>query len=480
MQYYSKFLRKTALPIILAREGRYSALKHWRFFEKSQYWKKQELLDFQWGKLKKLLQYSYDNSPYYKGLFDERGLSPDSFKSFEDLRLLPPLTRDLVSSKLDEILSRKFDKSSVQIAVSGGTTAHLVKIYRDKESANIKAGMAWRHEGWMGRRPCEKMAYVWPAHVDFMSKVSWKTHIKNRHFLREVYYYAGSGKDETMQSFYNDLVVFKAKYLKVFPSALTALTNYLMKKEIKPPRMEGILSTGEALFETQRRSFESFYGCPIFNMYGSRETGNTASECSAHSGLHIAMETTLVEFVKDGNPVSSGQEGEILLTDLTNYAFPMIRYRIGDYGILKAGTCECGRELQLMSPSIGRVQDYIWGPDGTCHSGVLLSFIIDAIEDLPTACMDDCPGSNAIEPENRVKIGQMQIVQESKAGFLVRIVPKRKLSSDAFMLVESMMKKIIGEGITVKIEIVSEIPRDKSGKMRFVISEIHQSHDSDQ
>ncbi|MCX6826813.1 MAG: hypothetical protein NTV06_06080, partial [candidate division Zixibacteria bacterium] len=73
MNLYSALLRRTIFPWILKRDDRLSALRHWRFFEKSQYWSKQKLLDYQWMQLKKLLQYSYENSPYYAHIFRERG-----------------------------------------------------------------------------------------------------------------------------------------------------------------------------------------------------------------------------------------------------------------------------------------------------------------------------------------------------------------------------------------------------------------------
>lgn len=452
MGLYSSVIRNTIFPAILAREDRYSALGHWHFFEKSQYWTRQKLLDYQWQKLSQLLRYAYVNSPYYTALFKERGLTPDSFKSFEDLSRLPILTRDILFDRKDEILSRQFQVTGVQEVVTGGTTGQQAIIHRDYESFNIKMGMGWRHEGWMGRKPCDKLAFFWPAHGDFFDPGSWKTRFKVRHILREAYYYAGSARPEIMRSFYDDLIKFRPEYLKVFPNPLAAFIQFMEDNKLEVPHLKGILSTGEVLSAGQRKIFENLFGCAVFDMYGSREVGNTASECSAHEGLHVAMETSLVEFVADGRAVSFGEEGEILITDLTNYAFPMIRYQINDYGIPLRETCSCGRELMLMSPAVGRLQDFYFGPDGTRHPGLALA--VHVVSD------------------HHIKIGQIQFIQKTLTDFHVKVLRKPEPNRETIEYIREQMKKVIGDGINITIEIVDDIPKEKSGKVRFVKCEL--------
>jgi len=80
------------------------------------------------------------------------------------------------------------------------------------------------------------------------------------------------------------------------------------------------MATGEVLYPEHRKTIENVFNCPVYDMYGSREVGNTAAECQAHQGLHLAMEIAIVEFIADGKAVAPGGEGEILITDLTNYA----------------------------------------------------------------------------------------------------------------------------------------------------------------
>lgn len=450
---YSSILRKVFLPYLLRRDGRQSALAHWNALEGSQFWPLQKLLDYQWENLKRLIRYSYDNCPYYTDAFGERGLTPDSIKDFSDLSLIPILTRDIIFEQGKRILSRSMPESEVMEFSTGGTTGRQATMYRDRESFNIKLGLEWRHDGWMGRRPCDKMVYFWPAHIDFVENETWRMKVKNRYFLRNLVFNAGTFREDAMRRFHSELSKFRPRFMKVFPASLYYFTSYLEQGGLALPPIDAIMSTGETLYEYQKAKFEEFYGCPVFDMYGSRETGNTASECSKHAGMHIAMETSYVEFLADGKPAKYGQEGEIIITDLTNFTMPLLRYKINDHGVpLKEG-CPCGRPLPLMSTVIGRLQDDIWGPDGTRHSGNVL-------------------GIHLTVEDDGVSVGQVQFIQKSPTHFHIKLAGPPEPGPEVFDYITRRIRSMIGEVITTSFEVVDNIPREKSGKIRYVICEI--------
>ena len=437
---------------MLKRENRGSAIKHWQFFEESQYWPRQKLLDYQWQKIIQLLRHAYETTLYYRRIFDERELTLNSFKSFDDLAQLPILTRNDLFDCQSELISSKFSRDEIHEALSGGTTGQQALIFRNQESFNLKLAMAWRHEGWMGRKPCDRMAYLWPAHIDFHAKETWKSRFKSRYLLGDAVYHVGLNDEKSFKKYYHDMEKFKPEYMKVFPSATAPFAQFLLEANIKLSPLKGIMTTGEVLYEKDRRLFENVFNCLVYDMYGSREVGNTACECSSHAGLHMAMETSFVEFTSQGKRVLPGEEGEILITDLTNLAFPMIRYQINDFGIPLNQTCSCGRELSLMSPGIGRLHDYFYTPDGVRHSGNMLGYHTSA--------------------DDEVRIGQIQIVQKTLTDFLVRITNKPEPTEKVFDFIRSQMKRLVGADINIRIEIVDEIPREKSGKVKYVICEV--------
>ena len=336
--------------------------------------------------------------------------------------------------------------------MTGGTTGQQAELYLPQESYNLKQAAAWRNETWMGRYPCDKIASLWPAHMDFHAGRSWKSRLKERYLLREIMYNTGYSGREILLEAHWSLRKFDPSFFRTFPSALGVYTDFLEKNGFDAPRLDGIMSTGEVLYPEQRRRFEQIYGCPVFDMYGTREAGNNASECARHEGRHISLETVLVEIVRDGVPLPAGQEGEMVITDLTNPAFPLIRYQINDRGLLKEQTCSCGRALPLMGPTVGRVQDDIWLPDGTRQSGLMIAVHLTA--------------------DSGHKIGQTQIVQRSVTDFLIRITNKPEPDAETFAFLRRRMHEMLGDGITVDIDVVDEIPQEKSGKTRFVICQV--------
>lgn len=451
MTVYATLLRTFALPWTLARDNRQSALAHWRFFEDSQFWSRQQLQDYQQQKLSALLRHAYDTTPYYRSIFDQRGLKPNDIRSLEDLARLPILTRRDLFDHGTAIRSKSFSDSQVHKLLTGGTTGQQAVLYRDQESLNIKLGMAWRHEKWVGADPCDKIAYYWPAHIDFHHDESWKQRVKQRYVLRQLMNYTGGGSEDSLGQVYRDSVAFRPRMIKAFPSALLRMTEYMKEHHLPYPKIVGIMSTGEVLYHKDKALFEEYYQCPVFDMYGSRETGNTACECNRHRGRHIALETSILEVVRDGIPLGPDQDGEYLITDLTNFGFPVIRYQINDYGRILTDTCDCGRPLPMMGTTVGRTHDRVLLLDGRTIDGNTLLY---------HTTTDDVH-----------RIGQLQIVQKSVTQFLVRINRRPEPTEATFAFIRGQLRKLLGE-VEVQVEVVDEIPRDPSGKVRSLISEI--------
>ena len=454
MSLYADMLRAFALPVVLRRDNAISALQHWKFFEQSQYWSQQQLLDYQWQKLQVVLEQAYHHSPYYRNVMDERDLTPKSFTSLEDLKLLPVLNRSMLEKNFEALIATNYQRSNLQLFETGGTSSRRVQLYRDRESNNIKRGIAWRFEGWMGRKPCDKMCYFWPPHIDYHSHESWKLRFRTRFLERERMYYTGAATDETLQTFYDDMKSFRPDFLKVFPSGLYRFLELVESAKLPLKPVKAIMSTGEILHDYQRKKFESMFQCQVFDMYGSREVGNTSSQCDRQEGRHIAMETQIVEFLKDGEPVGAGEEGDLVVTDLTNLGFPLIRYAIQDVGMYQSEPCVCGRALPLMSAGVGRISDNFIGRDGKRHSGLALEIYV-----LRTG----------------PPIGQCQIVQRALKDFLVRLVPDPKPTQEVFDHIKHSIRRVVGEDVEVIIEIVEEIPKERSGKIRLLKCEIEES-----
>lgn len=177
-----------------------------------------------------------------------------------------------------------------------------------------------------------------------------------------------------------------------------------------------------------------------------------ASECEAHKGLHLMAEGLYLEIVREGRAARQGEEGEILVTDLLNFAMPLIRYRIGDVGVWEAGDCLCGRKLPRLKRVAGRATDFLVGHDGRLVSGPFLT--LAAVGKRPS-------------------ISQLQIRQSRVGQVQFRIVRGPRFQDpDDLQFLEQTARAYLGEATEVEWEFVEELTSEASGKFLFCVSQV--------
>jgi phenylacetate-CoA ligase len=165
-------------------------------------------------------------------------------------------------------------------------------------------------------------------------------------------------------------------------------------------------------------------------------------------------ENLVVEFIKQNEHVSAGELGEIVLTDLTNYGMPFIRYKIEDAGKPSDDTCSCGCGLPLMQSIEGRVPDMIITPGGKV---LIVHFFTGLFEHIEG-------------------VDQFQILQEKTDELIVRLVKNSKFSDTDEVRIIREVQGYAGEEMEIVMEFVEEIPVSRSGKRRFVISKVAEEH----
>jgi phenylacetate-CoA ligase len=205
----------------------------------------------------------------------------------------------------------------------------------------------------------------------------------------------------------------------------------------------------EKLHDFQRETIERVFQTRIFETYGSREFTLIGAECSEHSGLHLTMENLLVEILDDDDqPTPEGQEGNVVVTDLTNYGMPFIRYRNGDRAVAGWKTCGCGRGLPLMREVVGRQLDMLNTPDGRMIPG---EFFPHTLKDV-------------------VAIRRFQVTQHAEDEVVLRVVLKGEWNDEERKRIECECREVVGPAVRFSIEVVAEIPLTALGKQRVVVN----------
>ncbi|OHB73453.1 MAG: hypothetical protein A2V70_06780 [Planctomycetes bacterium RBG_13_63_9] len=280
------------------------------------------------------------------------------------------------------------------------------------------------------------------------NRQQWRTWLRNLLIDRQLFLDTGHITEEKLATFAKSLKRFRPKIILAYAQAAVLFARYLRSNGISAYRPEAIVTSAEVLEEADRRLIEEVFGCRVFNRYGCREVSVIASECDAHDGLHTMAEGLYVEVVTDGGPAAAGEPGSILVTDLLNFAMPLIRYRIADVGVWAAGCCPCGRNLPRLARIVGRVTDFLVGADGRLVSGAFLSLYI-------LGC--------------RPSLGQVQIHQETAGNVLYRIrqSPADHDPADLEFL-RAKTREYLGRPTQVNFEFTDDIAPEPSGK--YVLS----------
>ena len=165
--------------------------------------------------------------------------------------------------------------------------------------------------------------------------------------------------------------------------------------------------------------------------------------------MHITAEDIIFEIIgENGTPQPPGVAGEIVVTHLATGDFPFIRYRTGDIGVLDSEPCSCGRGLPLLKEIQGRSTDFIVAADGTVIHGLALIYIL---RDLP-------------------QVQSFKIIQETRQLTRVLVITTAGAEEEIRPKIVHGFRKRLGDTVEICIEFVKEIPPEKSGKHRYVVS----------
>jgi len=209
-----------------------------------------------------------------------------------------------------------------------------------------------------------------------------------------------------------------------------------------------------------RRFLEEIFRAQFYDQYASEELQMMAWQCPAKLGYHIDSDSIIMQFIdEDGDEVAPGEKGEVVCTSLFNYAMPFIRYAVGDVGMTsEASDCTCGRIFPLMKIVEGRKDSVVLLPNGRKVPALVFGWIMEFYKFYRN-------------------VYQYRVIQ-SKIDFL-RILIKKKSDDvkEKTMKTEllALMRKMLNIGeteVTIEIEFVDIIPRNQTGKLRKVVSEL--------
>jgi phenylacetate-CoA ligase len=451
MSLYAGLVRNVLTPLLLWRRGESRQIAYEREFEQTQYLSLDELHHLQWTRLRALLRHAHQRCPFYRRRFEQVGLDPDDIRSLDDLRWLPVLEKRDIQEHAAEMITLGWPEHDLIRNQTGGSTGTPIVFYLSRDRKCSRAAATLRHNGWAGWRCGDRAAVIWGAPRDRPAD-TWRSRLRGALLREPLWLDTAALTESSLQHFQRELIRYRPRIIQAYARSAVLFARYVAEKGLRPYRPAAIVTSAEVLEAKDRELLETVFGCPVFNRYGCREFSVVASECPAHSGLHVMAEGLYVEIETPAGRAEPGQPGSILVTDLLNQAMPMIRYRIGDMGSWASRPCPCGRSLPLLGEVAGRVTDFLVGADGRLVSGVYLATYVVA---------------------HRPSLGQVQIHQ-SRAGHVVyRLRPGPGFDNDADALyLRQATREHLGAATTSDVELVSELPTEQSGKFLFSRSSV--------
>ncbi len=446
MAFYNWATENLVLPLGDLVRG-YSVSKHLKFLQKSQWWSAEELKEFQNEKLRALIKHAYANVPYYHDLFNQIKLEPDDIRTTDDLVKLPILTKEIVRKNFPHnIVARNIPRRQLMLLGSSGSTGEPLQFYITKDSYSFNVACALRGWTWTGYRLGDKFVKVSQnPRQGLMNKIQDRMH-------RCEYVHSQSLTPRNIIDIVQIIRESKAKLVRGYPSTLYILSEYIKKQGMSDIRAMAVTTTGEILFPYMRKLIESQFHCNVFDSY-SGEGGANVSECETREAYHISAEYAVTEFINVERLKAEGR-GEVASTDLWNYAVPFIRYNVKDIAGLSNRRCSCKRGLPVLDRIEGRDSDILITPSG---KRLIVHYFTGYFEWVST-------------------VDQFQVVQQAPDKITLLLVPGNMFDQKEKDKIQRDMSEYVGPDVQFQVQIVDNIPLTRSGKRRFVISEVsHQS-----
>lgn len=409
-----------------------------QFIYLTKIWKNQykDQTQFQKKRLKELVAHAYNTTTYYKELLDSANIKPKDIKSLKDLKKIPITTKIDLKKAQTKAVSNIYKVEDLLVQETSGSTSIPLKVYRTKNYITKIKGSKLRSYIANGFRYHHKTAYI-------------AFHKSKKRFFHKlgVHRYYTIKYDDPIKKQAKDLCELNPKIIEGYPSRIAEIGKYMIKNNMSiSPKT--IFTTSETMTSEAKKNIIKAFGITPTNIYATNESKFIAWECDKHEGFHINTDHVILEIVdEEGLPAKTGK-GQIVITDLHNFAMPLIRYNIKDIGTLGKKPCSCKRKFPLLKELQGKMNEFFVLKNKEKVLGTqLLSEVVYKL-----------PG-----------IHDFQAVQEDLNNMTIYI---KKAGAKVTKKQAEEVAKEYFKNININIKFVKELKRTKAGKFFSFISKV--------
>lgn len=380
-------------------------------------------------RLKDIKQHAIEQTEFYK-----------NYQSTDDF---PVVNKMILIENHDACLAKSGYQTPTHISSTSGSTGTPFSVTQDFKKRN--------------RTIADLKVFGelcnYPSHerMVFFRVINSKLHRTPEQEDRENIYYIDSSDlgDAHLEEMKNTLLEKKPRIVFSYSSTLVELAKYIGRTGIPKSGFstKSVLTGGEGLSDENRKLLEKVFGCTVYRRYSDMELGILGQDMGNGSEYILNWGSYYFETLKinSDEPTAPGEAGRIVITDLFNYAFPMIRYDTGDLGVLDDSN---PNEFPKLKEIYGRVRDCVYATDGRLISPAKVSVMMW--------------GSESVK--------QWQFIQETKNDYVLKLNCDKKIEEQVYI---EKFKSLLGADAGITVQFVDEIPVTSSNKRRAVICNYH-------
>jgi phenylacetate-CoA ligase len=373
--------------------------------------------------------------PYY-----QEEILPERLTNLTELTKIPLMTKEILRSEGESLISRK-PETGLWRGWTSGSTGSSLHYHRDKRSMHYEYALYERLYEYACGESVDKRVRL--SNLVISGPDSGPPYWLNLRPLRQLQCSTDHIEPATAALYLKAMEEYGAVLGTGFTYSWYRLAEGVLGLKERQSHLKAIVTDSEGITLEQKKTVEEAFSCPVYQTYGSSEFGIVALQCDR--GHYHLLDRCYVEVVDaEGQVLPEGEDGELVITDLWSLDAPFLRYRSGDRGILRKSGCACGWNGPYLEEVTGRVEDYLVTSMGRRMTRV-------------NRIVKDVEGIKA-----------MQIIQDKPGQMHVRVIPKEDFLPEEMDKMKANGVLFMGE-MDFSWEVVDDLERTSSGKVRYLI-----------
>lgn len=400
-----------------------------------------QLAEHRQSALRKLLQHAVDTTEFYS---DVRGKTLDEF---------PVVDKNGLRERQESFMSSKYNKSELVTMSTSGSTGTPFVCYQDRGKKRRVTAEVIHYSESAGYRVGGNLIYL-RAITEETRKSKLQQWVQNETLLDI------SNLDDLHIERLLSIVESSSRsgsMLLAYASTYDAMKDYFRRNGVAAvgnSRIQGIVASSEMLFDETRQTMADAFGCRCYSRYSNQENGIIGQDDLENNTFILNEAHYVVEILEMDcdQPATQGEVGRIVVTDLYNYAMPMIRYDTGDVGSI-VYIERNGFKKRAIADFGGRR--------------------VDQVSDCAGRRLSPHAITNSLWRFSGIR--QFQFIQETQTRYTVKISP-----ADGFAALDEvrlLLQKILGDRAVVDVKLVDEIPVLSSGKRKYIVNNMISAQD---